>query len=243
MVLRWLSPLVLLAGLSSSVAAGAQQATATQATIAAAVSLPQGEPGNLGVLKEKLKQYHDCATPDCYAPQLEHQADIALGFLRESVAAARPGEKLALVLDIDETALSNWVVAVHDDFGYIPNDWNWCAALRCGKAIPGTLRIFKEAESDKVAVFFITGRPEGQRADTEANLKAEGYDAWQQLYLRPENHAQGELTETFKAACRKQIVAQGYRIVLNVGDQVSDLVGEPVAEHSVKLPNPFYFIP
>jgi predicted secreted acid phosphatase len=193
--------------------------------------------------RSKLKQYHDCATPDCYAPQMEHQADVALGYLRQSVAAARPGEKLAVVLDVDETALSNWVVAVHDDFGYIPNDWNWCAALRCGKAIPGTLRIFKEAESDRVAVFFITGRPDGQRADTEANLKAEGYDAWQHLYLRPENHAKGELTETFKAACRKQIVDQGYRIVLNVGDQMSDLVGEPMAEHSVKLPNPFYFIP
>ena len=111
-------------------------------------------------------------------PQLNHQGDLAIGFLKQSVATAKPGEKLAVVLDIDETSLSNWSVELHNDFGYIPTDSNWCVALQCGKAIASTVRIFREAEKDKVAAFFITGRPEGQRADTEANLKAEGYDRW-----------------------------------------------------------------
>ncbi|MGC1360115.1 MAG: HAD family acid phosphatase [Silvibacterium sp.] len=39
------------------------------------------------------------------------------------------------------------------------------------------------------------------------------------------------------------IVKQGYTIVLNVGDQWSDLKGSPQAEFSVKLPDPFYYIP
>ena len=39
------------------------------------------------------------------------------------------------------------------------------------------------------------------------------------------------------------IVAQGYRIILSVGDQWSDLNGDPKAEVSVKVPNPFYFLP
>lgn len=208
----------------------------------AIVTVPD-EPANLDGTKQQLKRYQSCSEPNCYVPQLEHQADLAIGFLQQSVAAAKPGEKLAVVLDIDETSLSNWSVELHDDFGYIPTDSNWCVALRCGKAIASTLRIFREAEKDKVAVFFITGRPEGQRADTEANLKSEGYDHWEGLYLRPEDHPKDQSVAQYKSGDRAKIVAKGYRIMLNVGDQMSDLVLDPQADHSVKLPNPFYLIP
>ena len=101
----------------------------------------------------------------------------------------------------------------------------------------------ERAIKDKVAVFFITGRPEGQRGDTAANLKTEGYDGWEGLYLRPEDHPKDQTVSQYKSGDRAKIVALGYRIILNVGDQMSDLSGEPQAEHSVKLPNPFYFIP
>lgn len=206
------------------------------------VTVPD-EPTNLYVIKQQLKHYHSCAEPNCYVPQLEHQAALAIRFLKESVASAKPGDKLAVVLDIDETSLSNWAVEMHDDFGYIPADSNMCITLQCGRRIESTLRIFREAEKDKVAVFFITGRPEGQRADTEANLKAEGYEHWEDLDLRPEDHPKDQPVAEYKSAERKKVVAKGYRIVLNVGDQMSDLVGDPQADHSVKLPNPFYFIP
>jgi len=206
------------------------------------VTLPD-EPANLDSVKQQLKNYHSCQEANCYVPQLEREADKAIQFLKTSVATAKPGARLAIVLDIDETDLSNWAVEAHDDFGYIPNDSNWCVALRCAKAIPSTLRLFREAEAAKVAVFFITGRPEGQRADTEANLKAEGYDHWEGLYLRPEDHPKDQTVSQYKSGDRGRIVASGYTIILNVGDQMSDLVGDPQAEHSVKLPNPFYFIP
>jgi predicted secreted acid phosphatase len=206
------------------------------------VTVP-GEPGNLDAVKQQLKQYQSCKESNCYVPQLERQADLAIAFLKQSVESSKPGEKLAIVLDIDETALSNWAVEAHDDLGYIPNDSNWCVALRCGQAIAGTLRIFREAEKDHVAVFFITGRPESQREDTAANLKSEGYDLWEGLYLRPEDHPKAQTVTEYKSGDRAKIVAKGYRIVLNVGDQLSDLAGDPQADHSVKMPNPFYFIP
>ena len=202
-----------------------------------------GEPVNIYVIKQQLVHYHSCKEKDCYAPQIDRQIDLAMGFLRQSVANAKTGEKLALVLDIDETSLSNWAVEIHDDFTYIPNDSNLCVALQCSRAIAGTLRLFKQAERDKVAVFFVTGRPEGQRADTVTNLQAEGYDKWEGLYLRPEDHAKTQTVADYKSGERAKIIAMGYRIVLNVGDQQSDLEGNPQAEHSVKLPNPFYFIP
>jgi hypothetical protein len=57
-----------------------------------------------------------------------------------------------------------------------------------------------------VKVFFITGRREHARADTRANLRAEGY-----------------------------------RMVVNVGDQRSDLDGGR-ALRRIRLPNPMYVI-
>jgi hypothetical protein len=46
----------------------------------------------------------------------------------------------------------------------------------------------------------------------------------------------------YKAPARQKLVEQGYRILLNVGDQNSDLAGG-FAERTFKLPNPFYFAP
>lgn len=202
-----------------------------------------GEPRNIDAVKQQLVHYHDCSESDCYLPQLERQDKTALNLLQQSIAAARPGDKLALVLDIDETSLSNWSVETHDDFAYIPADFDFCVQLHCSRVIAPTLQLFHAAQKDHVAVFFITGRPEHQRANTEANLREQGYDGWQHLYLRPDDHAAGQTTVDYKSAMRRLIVQQGYRIVLSVGDQRSDLTGDPQADHSVKLPNPFYFIP
>jgi acid phosphatase len=208
-----------------------------------AVSPVAGEPVNLDAVKKKLIAYHDCSKPECYGPQIDRQSDRAIAMLKASVAKARTGEKLALVLDIDETSLSNWTQEQQDDFGYVSADWNAWVAKRAAPAIAGTLRVYKEAEKDHVAVFFITGRGEAQRADTEANLKASGYTTWDGLALRAKDHPRTETTVDYKSGERKKVVAKGYRLVLNMGDQFSDLKGEPMAEHSIKLPNPFYFIP
>jgi hypothetical protein len=54
---------------------------------------------------------------------------------------------------------------------------------------------------------------------------------------------EGKTAKVYKSGVRAGIVAEGYTIVLNVGDQWSDLKGKPEAEFSVKYPNPFYFIP
>jgi hypothetical protein len=56
-------------------------------------------------------------------------------------------------------------------------------------------------------------------------------------------HPSGQTVAEYKSGERKKIVDAGYHIILNVGDQMSDLTGSPQAELSVKLPNPFYYIP
>ena len=208
------------------------------------ISIP-AEPPNLGKLGTRLTAYHDCTLKPgpCYTADLNRQANLAISFLKRRAAHTHPNEKLALVLDIDETSLSNWPEELRVSFGYLADDWNAWVEKEQGTAIEPTLRLYNEAIAHGVAVFFITGRPESQRKPTEDNLKAAGYTKWEGPVILREDHPAGQLVEVYKSVARQTIVDSGYTIILNVGDQLSDLALKPQAEYSVKLPNPFYFLP
>ena len=198
---------------------------------------------NLGTLKIKLQRYYACTCDcGCYAKELDHQAQAAIDFLDRRAAHKSAHEKLALVLDIDETALSNYKQMAAEDYGYVPSAFDAWEDSAQATAIPGTLRLYQEAQKLGVTVFFITGRGEAHRAATEQNLKSQGYTNFAGLTLRTAAQAK-ESTIEYKSGARKAIVDAGYRIILNVGDQFSDLKGLPAAEYSVKLPNPFYYLP
>ena len=197
---------------------------------------------NLDTLKQELTQYHECTCKcGCYAKDLDLQADRAIAFLRQRAAHRRAQEKLALVLDIDETTLSNYEEMVGAGFVYDSKVFGAWVDSAKAPAIPATLRIYKEAQRLGVSVFFITGRSEGQRDATEKNLRSQGFDNWQQLVLRKARQGSSNALE-YKSSARADIQVQGYRIVLNVGDQWSDLKGNAEAEYSVKYPDPFYFL-
>jgi acid phosphatase len=235
-------PAVLL--ISAVVAAGSHVLPAQQPVHAAFSEDAAAERiPNLDKLKAEVKQYHDCTcTCGCYTHDIDVQANRAIAFLRQRAAHTRPGEKLALILDIDETTLSNYQEETEADFGYVKKNYDAWVKSAQAPAISGTLRLFKEAQRLGVGIFFITGRPEDERDATEQNLRAQGFDGWQGLTLRPAIHGKQAVSE-FKSGVRAQIAAQGYKLVLNVGDQWSDLRGTPEAELSVKYPDPYYFIP
>ena len=199
---------------------------------------------NLDAVKKELRDYHDCTcTCGCYTRDLDAMADRAMVFLRQRAAHRKPNEKLALILDIDDTTLSTYPEMLGANFAYNQPYFHAWLESATAPAIPGTLRLYKEAQRLGVSVFFITGRKDpSERAATEQNLRARGFDNWQKLYMLPEEHG-SETIGAFKEATRRQIAAQGYTLALNVGDQWSDLKGKPEAEFSVKYPDPFYFIP
>ncbi|SMF20262.1 acid phosphatase [Tistlia consotensis] len=213
----------------------------------------RAEPRNLDLVTQELTAYHDSGA---YAVELAEVDQQALQRIEHRAATAAPGAKLALVLDIDETSVSNWPDIVANGFAFLPNApcrldgtgrpsspcgnnaWNGLAAA---PAIEPTLALAKRAAELGVAIFFITGRHEHERAATEKNLRGVGYPAWQQLYLQPDKGPHLASAADFKAPVRARIEAQGYSIVANIGDQVSDLTGGH-AEAVFKLPNPFYRI-
>src|SRR4051794_15076496 len=204
------------------------------------------EPANVGDAKIAATTYHDSGA---YDRDLAAAASVADEWIAKRAPIAT---KPAIVFDIDETALSNWVVIKADDFGRVipgpcahppqgPCGWEAWDIRGESTAIDASLRLYRRAKSLNMAVFFITGRPENQRAPTERNLRATGYDTFTRLIMPP-NGARFSSATDFKAPQRAAIEQAGYTIIANVGDQPSDLAGGH-AEKTFLLPNPFYRIP
>lgn len=197
-------------------------------------------PVNLPQAKKSLEVYHDSGA---YQRDLSATYKKATAYLQQRIQSnqkAAEKKKLAVVMDIDETALSNYPALLKENFG--GTDHQIDAAIMKGDdpVIKPALRFFNFAKSHHVAVFFVTGRKEFMRSETVKNLKAVGYSGWQKLYLEPNSYDKHSAIP-YKSAIRKQIEQQGYDIALTIGDQWSDLKGG-YADHGDKLVDPFYFI-
>lgn len=192
---------------------------------------------DLYAVKQSLFQYHDSG-------QYEHEIQIAVDKAQkrlEEVIAQRQQQPLAIVLDIDETALSNWQEIEKMQFHYDKNHWLKWEQSKKATAIKPILKLYKYALENHINVFFITAREEFVRKVTEENLKQAGYTAYAAVYFTPKNNPYKNSAD-YKTAMRKKITDQGYDIVLSIGDQYSDLCGGYV-DVLIKLSNPFYYIP
>jgi acid phosphatase len=198
---------------------------------------------NLYDVQQQLEKYIDSGRYDRDVAKVVTAARVWLD--KRASTATKP----AIVIDIDETALSNWPEMRVNGWARILNGpcdlqkgpcghraWQ---AMAQAKAIAPTLALAQHAHKLGVAVFFITGRPEWLRDATERNLREQGYE-WTEVILQPEGAPLASASD-FKAPERRKITVQGYTILLNLGDQESDLKGG-FAERTFKLPNPVYFV-
>ncbi|MDQ7826098.1 MAG: HAD family acid phosphatase [Candidatus Eremiobacteraeota bacterium] len=213
--------------------------------MAAIMLILQGEPlfaeavktdiPNLSLLKHEIKLYHDSG-------QWDRDSEKALSEALKHLASFK-GKKPAVVFDIDDTCLTNYPYLSGMDFAFLPDEPSWLDWVRKAEApaLKATLMFFRKAKESGFAVFFITGRDEAWRADTERNLEKAGYAGYESLIMCPPDYS-GTSAAGFKASERKKLAEKGYTIVVNIGDQQSDLAGG-FAEHHVKLPNPMYYIP
>lgn len=194
------------------------------------------EPQNLTTAKTAVIEYVDSGA---YEKEIALAAAPAKTWVATR-AQKNPGEKTAIVFDIDETSLSNFEHMKAADWGYQPAAWNAWVAKAAAPAIAPVREIYQTARSNNVAVIFLTGRKEVDRAATARNLRAQGMGDYAALIVRPNGPSNS--ATTFKTAERQRLTREGYTIIANIGDQQTDLEGG-YAERTFKLPNPFYLIP
>jgi hypothetical protein len=178
--------------------------------------------------------------------KLVQRADVTLAALRKKHHTG----KRAVLFDVDDTLLNTYSYEIYSNFVYNPT--SNAAFVNSGvfRAVPHMVQLEKVSKALGYQVFFLTGRPETQRAGTLANLISEGYTAdTAKLYLKDygvdtwlSSCAPSCTTVQYKSLTRKHIESQGYDIVANFGDQYSDLLGG-YADRTFKVPNPMYYLP
>ncbi|HZQ13754.1 MAG TPA: HAD family acid phosphatase [Pseudolabrys sp.] len=245
MMVRTLRSLLAATALIGLLAAGA---TAADCPAVPEPHLPKPEaPLNVQLVKDQLRAYHD----GDYMADMAAVYAVARSYVVQRAAQVK---KPAVVLDIDETSLSNWPNLKADDFGFIgKGPCTLEKGYACGfpawimkgraPAIEPALAFYNAVRARQVAVFFITGRTPDQREATIRNLRRAGFDGWAGLTMRPESDkAANKSVIPYKSGERAKIEKRGYTILAAIGDQLSDSDGGST-ECKFKLPNPFYFIP
>jgi acid phosphatase len=193
------------------------------------------EPENLSTLKTEIVRYRESGDYDSAVATVAAEASR---WIERRAAERKPGERLAVIFDIDETVLSNWENMRQMDFGYVPELWHAWVERAGAKAIDPTWETYRVARKAGVAVIFLTGRKERDREATERNLREEGLGEFERLIVRSADQ-EGVRAVAFKTEMRRLLAKEGWTIIANIGDQQSDLDGG-YAERTFKLPNPFY---
>lgn len=138
-------------------------------------------------------------------------------------AVAKKVKRPAIVLDIDQTALLNEIVE------YSPSPTNpresvyQLESLKTPIVNQPIYRLYQTAIKRNVDIFFVTARHERHHAETARELRRLGYHTWNGLIMRPIQYRD---IAKYKTSARKFIQDRlHYTILLNVGDQHTDLTG------------------
>ena len=128
----------------------------------------------------------------------------------------------AVILDVDETVLDNSPFNARnivDARPYSTESWNaWCREEK-STAIPGALEFVKAAEGLGVRVFYITNRGDEVKDATISNLQTLGFDADTSNVLTQNS----KKNRDGRKKTRRALVAAKHRILLLIGDNLSDM--------------------
>ena len=113
------------------------------------------EPVNLAFVKQELIQYHDSGQ---YQHDLANVIRQAMDYLKlRMVENDFHGKKPAIVLDIDETALSNYPNMIKLDFGGTLDEIREAEDKGTDEVIKPTLELYRFCQSPSYRCFFHYG--------------------------------------------------------------------------------------
>lgn len=153
----------------------------------------------------------------------------ALCYQAYNLAALRLKEALqikplrpAVILDLDETVLDNsaytaWQIV--SDRSYEPDTWTAWTDLEAAPAVPGVTEFLHLADSLGVTLLYVSNRLVKEQAATMRNMQSLG------LPQVSDEHFFLKTSTSDKSARRDSIAAQGYDVLLLIGDNLGDFDG------------------
>jgi acid phosphatase len=134
----------------------------------------------------------------------------------------------AVILDIDETVLDNspYQARLLKSGGeFNPADWAaWCREERA-RALPGAVAFTQFAARHGIAVIYISNRARDLDPATLANLRKVGLPVNGPDALLGLGTVRPGCTQTgTDKGCRRQLVSERYRVLMQFGDQLGDFI-------------------
>lgn len=135
----------------------------------------------------------------------------------------------AVIADVDETVLDNSPYEarmIRDGASFDPATWLVWVSEASAIPVPGALDFVRLAASHGVKMFYISNRDQSLDPYTRENLVRAGFPmaANEAEMLNAGMATPGCTAKGADKGCRRRIVAQHYRVLLELGDQLGDFL-------------------
>ena len=142
--------------------------------------------------------------------------------------APADGRPAAVIVDVDETVLDNspyQARLILDGGRFADPTWNAWVDEGRATAVAGAPAFARAAAARGVTMIYLTNREHGKSAVTRANLEAVGFPpVGEAQFLGLGMDTPGCVPKGSDKGCRRQFVAQRYRVLMQFGDQLGDFV-------------------
>ena len=228
-----LAALVLLAGCSTATPTKAPAPVAPPAPVAAAAPTTPADDNLNAVAWSQTAIEHDLIYVQTYRDAqsrlLAALADKQWDALpKDDRATPAKDLKPTVVLDIDETVLDNspyQARLIKSGGEYNEADWAaWCNEQRA-RALPGVVEFTQFAAKHGIAVIYISNRAKDLDQATLANLRKAGLPvSGPEAFLGLGTFVEDCEQIGTEKGCRRQLISHKYRVLMQFGDQIGDLV-------------------
>lgn len=199
----------------------------------AVITPPKRDIINLSAAKQQVARYYNSGE---YVDDLNSVVNSA----QKLFARYNPLPiNAAVTFDIDDTALSTYLLSKEFNFGYHKKQFHELMNHGALPPIIPVLNLYNYLKNLGIKIIFVTGRNENLYMSTYKNLINAGFKDFELLILRPPETKNMGFAE-YKNWVRKELTNRGYTIIGSVGDQEGDISGNDAGNIRVKLPNYIY---
>jgi len=195
----------------------------------------------LGIAWVDSAAEYDALTLQAYQSATRHLDEL----IADKHSTALPGQEgvaglpTAVILDVDETSLSNVDFQIHIEGNFSHEAFDYWQQNNPARRIEGAPEFFRTAREKGVTVFFITNRPCHERdfapgpcpqeAITLKNLAEAGIETDAEHLMLVGERPEWNREKRF----RQELVARDYRVIMLIGDDLGDFLpcirAKPVA--------------
>ena len=133
----------------------------------------------------------------------------------------------AVIVDVDETVLDNspyQARLIRDGKRYDEFTWAQWVKEEAAQPVPGALEFARAAAARGVTIYYLSNRAADLNAETLANLRKVGFPVKDDSqFLGLGTFVKDCEDIGTEKTCRRRLVGQTHRVLLQVGDQIGDL--------------------